>query len=208
MRLIDADKMRENLEWCKIQATTDNFWDDAIERLDVQPTVEAVPLKPLAKFIVDNLDPRVDCGTCAKIADGWEERVCSNCPEMNKEQVMDRLKKWMKETNAQTVEAVPVVHGRWVNMKSGDADCSVCGRHVKGVYDDDNADRFCRCCGAKMDGGDRRMTCTCETCKWRSDDFTSACVNEDSEHRADFVNADDTCECWEGNDNGNKTDPV
>jgi hypothetical protein len=50
-----------------------------------------------------------------------------------------------------TVDAVPVKHGRWINMKNGNADCSVCGRHVVSVYDDDNADRFCRCCGAKVD---------------------------------------------------------
>ena len=34
---------------------------------------------------------------------------------------------------------------------------------------------------------------TCSTCHYRSDDFTSVCVNPDSEHRADFVMADDTC---------------
>lgn len=41
------------------------------------------------------------------------------------------------------------------------------------------------------------MLHVCETCKWRSDDFTSACTNGDSEYRADFVDADDSCECWE-----------
>lgn len=41
MRLIDADKMRENLLWCKEQSGSYNdvYWDDVIERLDVQPTV-------------------------------------------------------------------------------------------------------------------------------------------------------------------------
>lgn len=34
---------------------------------------------------------------------------------------------------------------------------------------------------------------TCSTCHYLSDDFTSVCVNPDSEHRADFVMADDTC---------------
>ena len=34
---------------------------------------------------------------------------------------------------------------------------------------------------------------TCKTCHYCSDDFTSVCVNPDSEHRADFVMADDTC---------------
>lgn len=46
MRLIDADIMRENLEWCKSQSGRydDIYWDDVIERLDVQPTVDAVPI--------------------------------------------------------------------------------------------------------------------------------------------------------------------
>ena len=34
---------------------------------------------------------------------------------------------------------------------------------------------------------------TCATCHYRSDEFTSVCVNPDSEHRADFVMAGDTC---------------
>ena len=46
MRLIDADKMRENLVWRKEQSgDSDSFWDDVIERLDVQPTVDAVPVR-------------------------------------------------------------------------------------------------------------------------------------------------------------------
>lgn len=53
--------------------------------------------------------------------------------------------------NAPTVEAAPVRHGRWINMKNGNANCSVCGRHVVGVYDDDNADKYCRHCGSRMD---------------------------------------------------------
>ena len=38
----------------------------------------------------------------------------------------------------------------------------------------------------------------CANCKWRSDEFTSVCVNDASEHLADFVKADDECEWWEG----------
>ena len=38
----------------------------------------------------------------------------------------------------------------------------------------------------------------CKNCKWRSDDFTSVCVNDASDHLADYVMADDVCECWEG----------
>lgn len=38
----------------------------------------------------------------------------------------------------------------------------------------------------------------CETCKWRSDDFRSVCVNDESDNLADFVDANDTCDKWEG----------
>lgn len=45
----------------------------------------------------------------------------------------------------------PVKHGEWVFKGNGNADCSCCGYRSFGVYDDDNADRYCRHCGAKMD---------------------------------------------------------
>lgn len=37
----------------------------------------------------------------------------------------------------------------------------------------------------------------CENCKWRSDEFTSVCVNDASDHLADFVEANQVCEHWE-----------
>lgn len=47
MRPIDADEMRENLEWCKSQSEqyNDIYWDDVIARLDAQPTIDAAPVK-------------------------------------------------------------------------------------------------------------------------------------------------------------------
>lgn len=39
---------------------------------------------------------------------------------------------------------------------------------------------------------------TCKNCRYRSDTFTSACVNPDSPHRDDFVMAEDCCERWTG----------
>ena len=48
----------------------------------------------------------------------------------------------------------PAKHGWWILKANGYADCSCCGYRSSGVYDDDNADRYCRHCGAKMDGGD------------------------------------------------------
>ena len=51
-----------------------------------------------------------------------------------------------------TVDAVEVVHGRWIQRSCGIGynplyECSVCGKY----WDDDM--RFCGECGAKMDGG-------------------------------------------------------
>lgn len=57
--------------------------------------------------------------------------------------------------NAPTVDAEPVRHGHWIfHTMSGTAGCSVCHRSFYDVYDADGADRFCRSCGAKMDGCD------------------------------------------------------
>lgn len=54
--------------------------------------------------------------------------------------------------NAPTVDAVPVVHGRW-NVVEGrrldNAVCSNCGKHFQAYYE---AYNFCPNCGAKMDG--------------------------------------------------------
>ena len=50
-----------------------------------------------------------------------------------------------------------VKHGHWILKGFGNAECSVCGHYSSRVYDDDNADRYCRHCGCKMDakpGGD------------------------------------------------------
>ncbi len=45
-----------------------------------------------------------------------------------------------------------VKHGHWIIKGNGNADCSCCGYRSSRVYDDDNADRYCRHCGARMDG--------------------------------------------------------
>lgn len=40
MRLIDADELRTEFEWCREESTDKERWDDVIERLDCQQTVE------------------------------------------------------------------------------------------------------------------------------------------------------------------------
>lgn len=67
--------------------------------------------------------------------------------------------------NAPTIDAVPVVHGRWVRAagKSNIWYCSVCGDKInykqnRRTYNIpkvpvEQKNKFCRNCGAKMDGG-------------------------------------------------------
>ena len=56
---------------------------------------------------------------------------------------LDGIIKALKE--APTVDAVPVVHGRWIEGKTLEK-CSICGK--KGFPDW----HYCPNCGAKMDG--------------------------------------------------------
>ena len=50
--------------------------------------------------------------------------------------------------NAPTVDAVEVVHGRWVKLGKHDWACSVCKRGVPYSY---TGHHYCPKCGAKMD---------------------------------------------------------
>ena len=56
--------------------------------------------------------------------------------------------------DAPTIDAVPVVHGEWIDMKLGDelmptiCKCSVCGATWAGV----GGYIYCPNCGARMDG--------------------------------------------------------
>lgn len=44
----------------------------------------------------------------------------------------------------------PRKRGDWVNCANGNAQCNQCGMRQRGVYDDDNEQRFCGHCGAEM----------------------------------------------------------
>ena len=67
--------------------------------------------------------------------------------------------------NAPTVDAVPVVHGRWIKMTGmlppeyhGHYECSECQWHMNGIRNSWTREeelRYCPNCGAKM-GGERR----------------------------------------------------
>lgn len=47
-----------------------------------------------------------------------------------------------------TVDAVEVVHGRWIPCTNGGYHCSVCDKRFGFVFDNN----YCPNCGAKMDG--------------------------------------------------------
>jgi len=58
--------------------------------------------------------------------------------------------------NAPTVDAVPVVHGRWVKVHDEVCywlACSVCGEEIPKRFGTDYYTSYCPNCGAKMDGG-------------------------------------------------------
>ena len=59
-----------------------------------------------------------------------------------------RMKKAVEETP--TIDAVEVVHGRWVFDRPNHYKCSLCDAMWSGVA---RFMKFCPNCGAKMDGG-------------------------------------------------------
>lgn len=64
-----------------------------------------------------------------------------------------------------SIDAAPVVHGRWVKMTGmmppeyhGHYNCSECGWHMKGLRNSWTREEelsYCPNCGAKMDGGEK-----------------------------------------------------
>ena len=68
------------------------------------------------------------------------------------EYLSDRLKK------APTIEATPVVHGRWIGKPicgNDNCRCSECGswHHIHANLRGEVMQKYCPNCGAKMDGG-------------------------------------------------------
>lgn len=61
-----------------------------------------------------------------------------------------------KLSDAPTVDAVPVKHGRWIDNKESiigeliERNCSRCGQRTTGTYE--HFFPYCPNCGAKMDG--------------------------------------------------------
>ena len=80
----------------------------------------------------------MDCGKCAWYSKGY--RRCKRDGDF--EDACCAIEE------APTIEAVPVVHGRWERVGDSSYECSACGciSCCKGDY--------CPDCGAKMDGGE------------------------------------------------------
>ena len=61
---------------------------------------------------------------------------------------------WDDVESAPTVDAVEVVHGRWIEQEKYTFgtmyDCSICGTRI---LDNGHSWNYCPNCGAKMDGG-------------------------------------------------------
>ena len=66
----------------------------------------------------------------------------------NRQDIIDLI------NNQPTVDAVPMVHGRWVHLGGDEWCCSACGFVIttKGSWDKPTK-KYCEDCGAKMDGG-------------------------------------------------------
>lgn len=66
----------------------------------------------------------------------------------NRQDIIDLI------NNQPTVDAVPMVHGRWEHLGWDEWCCSVCGFVIttEGSWDKPTK-RYCEDCGAKMDGG-------------------------------------------------------
>ena len=84
MRLIDADALRESIEWCKEQSAkcNDSYYDDMLERIDVQPTIDAVPVVRCedCKYWGQE-DPAGDGCECNRIGGWWLPEDYCSCGE-------------------------------------------------------------------------------------------------------------------------------
>ena len=65
----------------------------------------------------------------------------------NRQDIIDLI------NNQPTVDAVPMVHGRWVHLGGDEWCCSVCGFVIttEGSWDKPTK-KYCEDCGAKMEG--------------------------------------------------------
>ena len=70
----------------------------------------------------------------------------------NRQDIIDLI------NNQPTVDAVPIVHGRWTHLGGDEWCCSMCGFVIttEGSWEKPTK-KYCEDCGAKMDGGYRAV---------------------------------------------------
>jgi len=126
-RLIDAEKLKKHYAW----------WDDDERRklfdqiVDVQPTVDAVPLD----------------GSFLKMSKGSYVIYQREWLYEHLEQEFDILR---SVSGKPTIDAEPVRHGKWIEYPTADGmnQCSACGILRFGESN------YCPQCGARMDEDD------------------------------------------------------
>ena len=73
-----------------------------------------------------------------------DKRVDRNYGDVSPESVIKVIE------SIPAVNVMPVIHGHWIYLKGGRAECSECHYDFYDVYDVENSDNYCRHCGAKM----------------------------------------------------------
>lgn len=92
-------------------------------------------------------------------ADGLSENIYDNVSTPYEDAVAAKEDCLCAIEEAPTIDAVPVVHGRWTHLGGDEWCCSACGFVIttEGSWDKPTK-KYCEDCGAKMDievGGDR-----------------------------------------------------
>ena len=84
----------------------------------------------------------------------WKEHTYPSEPK--EIDFFDWLQGYIKQIDkAETVDAVPVVHGEWIKGDLGEWQCSICREENCYAYSEELkrfTDLYCPACGAKMDG--------------------------------------------------------
>ena len=85
-------------------------------------------------------------GTSADLEKGTITKIFSKQAEINGR----KRRAEYKIIKLPTIDAVPVVHGRWITTEYDSVKCSICGSN-EDVWWADTGTNFCPNCGAKMD---------------------------------------------------------
>lgn len=103
-----------------------------------------------------------ECGvwhTCGKNCPGWERRIENNLISrealleiMPKDDVLMSFDVRRIIWDSPIVDAEPVRHGRWEHLGGDEWCCTICGEVIHTEGTEKPEDKYCRECGARMDG--------------------------------------------------------